>query len=141
MSRQIIQTQESNIYIYIYINPTKNHTLNPTFFPIFYEKNPTGDQTRYLVLPFHNYYHQGTNDFDDLCLFKGTSCSHFTTITAKALMILMTCVCFNVMHSTQILGPISFNLTIPKLFLTIMQLNLITITPPFLAGLINFYEK
>jgi len=56
-------------------------------------------------------------------------------------MILITYDFFNVMHSTQILGHISFNLTIPKLFLTIMQLNLITITPPFLAGLINFYDK
>jgi len=56
-------------------------------------------------------------------------------------MILMTYDFFNVMHSTKILGHISFNLTIPKLFLTLMQLNLITITPPFLAGLVNFYEK
>ena len=71
----------------------------------------------------------------------GTSCFHLTNITTRALVILMKCDCFNVMHSTQILGHISFNLTVPKLFLTIMQLNLITITPPFLAGLINFYEK
>ena len=71
----------------------------------------------------------------------GTSCFHLTTITTRALMILMTHDCFNAMHSTQILGHISFNLTIPKLFLTIMQLNLITITPSFLVGLIKFYEK
>ena len=71
----------------------------------------------------------------------GTSCFHLTNITTRALMILMKYDCFNVMHSTQILDHISFNLTVPKLFLTIMQLNLITITPPFLVGLINFYEK
>jgi hypothetical protein len=69
------------------------------------------------------------------------TCFQLTTLTTRALMFLITCDCFNVMYSTQILGPISFNLTIPKSFLTIMQLNLITITPPFLADLINFYEK
>jgi hypothetical protein len=32
------------------------------------------------------------------------------------------------------LGPISFNLTIPNLFLTIIQLNIITITPSLFGG-------
>jgi len=71
----------------------------------------------------------------------GISYFQFTTLTTKTLMFLMICDCFNVMYSTQILGSISFNLIIPKLIPTVMQLNLITITLPFLAGLINFYEK
>ena len=70
-----------------------------------------------------------------------TTCFQFTTVTTKELMFLMTCDCFNVMYSTQILGSIYFNLTIPKSFLTMMQLNLITIALPFLADLINFYEE
>jgi len=45
------------------------------------------------------------------------------------------------MYSTQILDLIYFILTIHKSFLTIVQLNLITITPPFLTDLINIYEK
>ena len=54
---------------------------------------------------------------------------------------MMKCDCFNIMHSTQILSSISFNLTIPKSFSTMMQLNLVTITLPFLTDLVNFYEK
>jgi len=57
------------------------------------------------------------------------------------MILLMKCDCFNVIYSTQILAPISFNLTIPKSFLTIMQFNPTTITPPFLAGIISFYEE
>jgi len=68
------------------------------------------------MLPIHNSYH-------------------------RELMFLIPCDFFNAMYSTQILVPISFNLTIPKSFITIMQLNLITITPCFLADLINFYEE
>ena len=45
------------------------------------------------------------------------------------------------MYSTQILSSISFNLTIPMFFLTIMQLNLITITTPFIASLICMKNK
>jgi len=75
------------------------------------------------------------------CYFFFTTCFQFTTLTTKALMFLITCDCFNIMYSTQILGHMSFNPTIPKSFLTIMQLNLITITSPFLADLIDFYEK
>jgi len=74
---------------------------------------------------------------------QSTTCYQLllTTRTIGALMFLMTCNCFNVIYSTQILGHISFNLTIPKSFITIMQLNLITKTLSFLADQINFMKK
>jgi len=70
-----------------------------------------------------------------VCLFLGlksqscwdrtwSSCFQFTTLTTRALTTLMTYDYFNVMYSIQIIGPISFNLTVSKSFITIMQLNL-----------------
>lgn len=68
------------------------------------------------MLLTHNSCHQGTNVFDDMWFLQ--------------------CYVFNTNFVSYF-----FNLIIPKSFLAIIQLNLTTITPPFLVGLINFYEE
>jgi len=107
--------------------------LNLSILPLFLQPNSKCIPKPYFFPPFMKKIMFGIE--------PRTTCFQFTSLTTKALMFFMTYDCFNVMYSTQILGPISFNLKFPKSFLTIMQLNLITITPPFLEDLINFYQK